>query len=143
MTNKQISKQMLNKQIGKKQKTKDIHERIYRFVNTVLNFVRDLPKNQENLVCSGQLIKAVTSMGANDQEADAAESKRDFLAKYAIVKKENKEANYWLRLIGDRNPHFKQRAIVLRKEGQEILFIISKIILNTKRGKAKKGKQSS
>ncbi|MBI5464995.1 four helix bundle protein, partial [Candidatus Gottesmanbacteria bacterium] len=63
-------------------RNKDIHKRIYDFVIRVLNLIKQLPKTSENLVFSEQLMRAVTSMGANDQEADASDSKRDFLAKY-------------------------------------------------------------
>lgn len=40
-----------------------------------------------------QIVKSATSMGANDQEADGLQSKKDFIAKYSIVKKETKETN--------------------------------------------------
>lgn len=121
----------INKQIYKST-NKDIHERIYRFIICVLNLLKELPKTQENIIFSEQTIRAVTSMGSNDQEADATESKKDFISKYSIVKKENKETNYWLRLISDRNQNFQKRMENLRKEGQEILLVVSKIVLNTK-----------
>ena len=72
-------------------------------------------------------------MGANDQEADGAESKKDFIAKYSIVKKECKETNYWLRIIKDTNPSIEKRIIGLLQEGLEIVKIISAIIISTKR----------
>ena len=75
---------------------------------------------------------SITSVGANDQEADACESKRDFIAKYTIAKKELKETNYWLRLIVDTNPDFKNRMKELQQEGKELLLIISSIIKKTK-----------
>lgn len=124
----------MNKQINQ-YPNKDIHQRIYDFVIRVLDLAKALPKTQENLVFTNQLIEAVTSMGANDQEADASESKRDFLAKYSIVKKESKETNYWLRLIYDRNPNFRARMESLIQEGKEILNIVATIIYNTRYGK--------
>ena len=120
---------MTNKQI------KDIHERIYQFVLRVLKLLRSIPKTQINLNIINQCSRSVTSVGANDQEADACVSKRDFLAKYAIAKKELKETNYWLRLVADTNPEFKERMEGLIKEGKEILLIISTIINNTRKGK--------
>lgn len=127
MTNKQIlfSRKLENKQI-------DIHERIYQFVLRVLRLLNSLPKTQINLNILDQCGRSVTSVGANDQEADACESKRDFLAKYAIAKKELKETNYWLRLIYDTNPALRERMASLLKEGQELLMIISSIIIKTK-----------
>ncbi len=119
-------------------KEKDIHERIYQFVLRVLRLLESLPKTQVNLNIIGQCSRAVTSVGANDQEADACVSKRDFLAKYGIVKKELKETNYWLRLIGDVNPDFKPKIRGVKQEGKEILLIVSSIIINTRKAKEKK-----
>lgn len=111
----------------------DIHERIYKFVIRVINLTKKLPKNPQNDVIIYQIVKSATSMGANDQEADGAESKKDFIAKYSIVKKENKETNYWLRLIEDTNPEVIQEISELKKEGLEIVRVVSAIILSAKR----------
>ena len=124
----QISKDP-NKQI----KEKDIHKRIYNFVIRVIKLTKVLPKNPQNDVIIYQIVKSATSMGANDQEADGAESKLDFIAKYTIVKKETKETNYWLRVIEDTNPGFSERILDLKQEGIEILLIVSAIVINTKK----------
>lgn len=114
---------------------RDIHERIYQLVLRVLKLLNSLPKTKINLNIIDQCSRAVTSVGANDQEADACQSKKDFLLKYGIVKKELKETNYWLRLIQDTNSSFKKRMEDLVKEGKEILLIVSKIISNTRKGR--------
>ena len=119
---------MTNKQI-------DIHERIYKFVCRTLKLLVSLPKNSINQTIIDQCSRSVTSVGANDQEADACETKRDFIAKYTISKKELKETNYWLRLITDTNPNFKNRMEELQQEGKELLLIISSIVKKTKRKK--------
>ncbi|GEM_PF-4228436 len=72
-------------------------------------------------------------MGANDQEADAATSQRDFIAKYTIVKKETKETHYWLRFLRDTKLIDKTIVDSYIQECQEILLIVSKIIENTKK----------
>ncbi len=118
-------------------KIKDIHERIYQFVIRVINLVRQLPKTPENIVFVNQITRSATSMGANDQEADGVDSRKDFIAKYAIVRKESKETNYWLRLISDVNPSFKFRMKNIMTEGKEIVKIVSAIILSTKTNKIK------
>ncbi len=113
---------------------KDIHQRIYRFiVGCFRDVVRKIPKTAENFPIIGQISASLTSMGANDQEADAAGSTRDFLAKYAIVKKETKETVYWLVFIGDTELVAKDVVVYYIQEGQEILRVVSKIIENTKR----------
>ncbi|OGH07511.1 MAG: hypothetical protein A2171_02350 [Candidatus Levybacteria bacterium RBG_13_35_9] len=114
-------------------KKRDIHERIYKFVIRVINLTKALPKSPQNDVVIHQLVKSATSMGANDQEANGAESKKDFIAKYSIVKKESKETNYWLRIIKDTNPNIEKRISDLQKEGLELVRIVSTIILNSKR----------
>ena len=115
------------------EKIRDIHERIYQFVIRVINLTKSLPKTPQNLILINQVIRSATSMGANDQEADGADSKKDFVAKYSIVRKEGKETNYWLRLISDTNPEFKNRMQELIQEGKEIVKIVSTIMLNTKK----------
>lgn len=110
----------------------DIHERIYSFVIRVLKLVKQLPPTPENIIIIYQITKSVTSIGANDQEADGTDTRKDFIAKYSIVRKEGKETNYWLRVIADTNPSFATRMIELQQEGKEIVMIVSSIIKNTK-----------
>lgn len=50
----------------------DIHERIFKFIIRVINFLNKLAKTPTNLIFINQSTRSVTSMGANDQEADAA-----------------------------------------------------------------------
>lgn len=114
-------------------KIKDIHERIYQFVIRVIKLTESLPKTSQNLILINQVVRSATSVGANDQEADGTDSKKDFIAKYSIVRKEGKETNYWVRLIADTNPEFKNRMDSLMQEGKEIVKIVSTIILNTKK----------
>ena len=110
----------------------DIHERIYQFVLRVLKLLTLLSKTSTNLIIVDQCGRSVTSVGANDQEADACESKKDFISKYTIVKKELKETNYWLRLIFDTNPNLQSRMSEIRQEGRELLLIVSSIIKKSK-----------
>ena len=116
----------------KKSNIQDIHERIYQFVIRVINLVKQLPRTPENIILINQITRSVTSVGANDQEADGTDSKKDFIAKYAIVRKEGKETNYWLRVIADTNSSFKPRMEDLIQEGKEIVLIVSSIILSAK-----------
>ena len=111
----------------------DIHERIYQFIIRVINFIKKLPKTPENVILINQITKSATSMGANDQEADGTDSKKDFIAKYCIVRKEGKETNYWLRVINDTNLSFDLSEMkYLQQEGKELVKIVSTINLKTK-----------
>ena len=112
---------------------RDIHDRIYKFVIRVLKLIKQLPKTPENLIIINQIARSSTSMGANDQEADGASTKRDFVHKYSIVRKEGKETDYWLNIIADTNPTLKHRMKDLISEGREIIKIVSAIIYNTQK----------
>lgn len=108
----------------------NIHERIFNFIVEVLNFLNTLPKTPTNLVFINQITRSVTSMGANDQEADGALTRKDFIHGFTVVRKEGKETVFWLRLIGKTNTTRSSAADTLVKEGNEIVAIVSTIIKN-------------
>lgn len=114
---------------------KDIHQRIYRYIiGCFRDVVKKIPKAAESLPVISQISSSLTSMGANDQEADAASSTKDFLAKYHTAKKETKETVYWLSFIGDAGLIDPTVVTPYIQEGTEILKIVSSIIENTKQG---------
>lgn len=113
----------------------DIHERIYQFILKTLRFVAKLPKTFTNQQIIGQLIRSVTSMGANDQEANGTFTRADFIHCYTTVRKEGNESIFWIRLLGDCNPGCIDEAKELVKEGDEIVRIVTTIIFNTKKQK--------
>jgi four helix bundle protein len=113
----------------------DIHDRIYNFILRVIKLVNSLPNNSSNSIISQQLLRCATSIGANDQEADGTLTKKDFIHCYTVVRKETKETNFWLKLIGDTNPTLKQKMGPINQEGQELDAIISSIINSTRKEK--------
>ena len=117
----------------KEKNIRDIHDRIYKFVIRVLKLLKQLPKTPENLIIINQIGRSVTSMGANDQEADGVTTKKEFIHKYSIVRKESKETVYWLNIVADTNEELKPRMQDLIKEGNEIIKIVSTIIYNTQK----------
>lgn len=80
-----------------------------------------------------QIVRSGTSIGANYSEADEANSKRDFINKVAISKKETKETKYWLKIITHTLSEFKDEAGKLWKEAQELNLILAAIIRNSKK----------
>jgi len=111
----------------------DIHERIYKFIVNVILLVNKLPRTSSNIVIINQILRSSTSMGANDQEADGTITRKDFLHKFTIVRKEAKETNFWLRLILDtNNSNLTKEAGELIREGHELVAIVSTIINKTK-----------
>lgn len=124
---------MSNSQFQMKTKKYDIHDRIFEFIIKVIEITKLMPKTPQNLIIIGQIMRSVTSMGANDQEADGALSRKDFLHCYTIVRKEGKETLFWLRLTARTNPSLETRVQSVIQEGNEIVAIISTIIKNTNR----------
>ncbi|MBL7128413.1 MAG: four helix bundle protein [Ignavibacteria bacterium] len=81
----------------------DLEERTFVFAKDVRFFVKTLPKTITNYEDAKQLVKASGSMGANYIEANESLSKKDFLMRSKISRKEAKESVYWLRLIHETN----------------------------------------
>ncbi len=111
----------------------EIHERIFQFVVRGLKVPRFLPKTIESKIIIDQYVRALTSVGANDNEADGVSSKKDFIHVYTIVRKELKETYYWLRIIESTNTQLESRLAALLKESDELIRIISTIITNASR----------
>lgn len=112
-------------------KNYNIHERIFTFIVEVINLINKLPKTPTNLIFINQITRSVTSMGANDQEADGSNTKKDFIHGFTLVRKEAKETVFWLRIIDKTNPRFSNELNKLILEGNEIVAIVSAIIRNT------------
>ena len=55
--------------------------------------------DKKDFVISRQLLRSATSIGANAEEANAAQTRKDFITKMAIASKEARETKYWLRLL--------------------------------------------
>lgn len=80
-------------------RTKALLERSFNFGVQSLRLLMKLPSNDALRVPKYQLAKAGTSIGANYEEAQGAESRRDFSHKIGISLKEARESHYWLRII--------------------------------------------
>lgn len=105
----------------------DLEERTATFAEQVIDFVRTIKGTAINTRVITQLVGAAGSVGANYCEATEAESKKDFIHKIGICKKEVKETKHWLRLLARTNPGDKEEIRKLWKEAQELLLIFSKI----------------
>ena len=81
----------------------DLEDRTLQFAKKVRAFVKKLPKTLSNTEDTRQLIKASGSVGANYIEANEALSKKDFILRIKICRKEAKESRYWLRLVDTNN----------------------------------------
>jgi len=77
----------------------DLEDRTLEFAKKVRTFVKRLSKFLGNIEDGRQLIRASGSTGSNYIEANEALSKKDFIMRIKICRKEAKESRYWLRLI--------------------------------------------
>jgi four helix bundle protein len=75
-----------------------VGEKSFEFSLNVIELYQRL-KSKNEFVLSKQLLRSATSIGANVEEALAAQSRRDFLSKMSIASKEARETRYWLRLM--------------------------------------------
>jgi len=113
---------------------KDLSERFLEFAASIIKLGKKLNKTYEGRHVYGQLFRAGTSTGANYEESQSAESKKDFQHKLQVVLKELKESLYWLRLIEKTQLIEKSETILvfLFKENKELIKIIAKSIVTSK-----------
>src|SRR5215212_7230835 len=80
---------------------------------------------QKEYVISKQLLRSATSIGANVEEANAAQTKKDFIAKMSIASKEARETKYWLRLL-DKSQLVKFNYFIYLDSVEHIINILTK-----------------
>ena len=105
--------------------------RTFDFSVNIVLFLRTLPNNDELKIIKYQLIKSVTSVGANYEESQGASSKADFNNKIRIVLREARESNYWLRLLAAIGYNSEDLNKLLQKS-KELKNIFAAILLKGK-----------
>ena len=113
----------------------DINKRTFDFALRIVKLCQFLNKNyvMENNILAKQLLRSGTSIGANVEEAQAGQSRSDFIHKMAIALKEARETNYWLRLLEASEILPKEKLAELIKESDEIKKILGSIIVSSKK----------
>jgi four helix bundle protein len=112
----------------------DLEDRTFLFAQSIRTFVKQLPRTISNTEDVRQLVRASGSVAANWIEADEALSKKDFLMRVKICRKEAKESRLFLRLIdmGLSNENVNRRD-ALAAEARELTLIFSAIISKSNR----------
>jgi len=115
--------------MGDDSKPRDLEDRTFLFAQSVRGFVKQLPRTLGNTEDVRQLVRASGSTAADWIEADEALSKKDFLMRVKICRKEAKESRLFLRLIdtGLANAIITKRD-ALAAEARELTLIFSAII---------------
>lgn len=114
---------------------KDIRHRSFEYTLRAVKLYQHLQKQRDGAgwVLGKQYLRAASSVGANIEEAQAGESRGDFVHKLGIAQKEARESLYWLRVLAESNLVPRRRLQLLTRETEELLNVITSIILNTKR----------
>lgn len=115
-----------------KLKSKDVKVRSYLLSLDAIKFVNQLPDKRAFWSIGDQLLRSITSIGANMIEAQAASSRRDFIKFYEIALKSSNEAKYWLCLLRDSYPELKPRCEELLNEVTEVSNMLGSSVLTLK-----------
>lgn len=112
----------------------ELEERTRRFAVEIIRAVRTFPRAIDGWEVGRQLLRAATSIGANNREANRAESKDDFVHKIGVAEKEASETGYWLEICSDSGIGAPAKIDPLLAESVELLAILTTI------GRRAKGK---
>ncbi len=106
----------------------------FDFAVRIVNLYKFLCDNKKEYTLSKQLLRSGTSIGANINEAQAGQSRNDFISKMSIASKEARETKYWIDLLiktkylNIDDDHTK----TLLNDIEEIIKIITSIVKTTK-----------
>lgn len=117
--------------VARSSKGENIRERTFCFGVRIVKMVNRLPRTTAGFALGNQVIRSGTAIGANVEEADASESRADFIHKMKIALKEAQETRYWLRTIIESEMLIDAGVKSLLKESDELVRIIHTIIKNT------------
>jgi four helix bundle protein len=117
--------------------SRDIQERVMEYALRVIRLYRHLQQQKDDAgrVLGRQLLRSSTSIGANITEAKSGESRADFIHKYSIAQKEARESLYWLKLLLKSESTPAERLQPLIDESNELIAIITTIIVRTKKNR--------
>jgi len=107
----------------------DLEDRTYLFARNARSFLKKLPFSIANKEDGSQLARASGSVGANYIEANESVSRKDYLYRVKVCKKESKESAYWLRLVDSGgSPEIESERALLLNESIELCKIFGAII---------------
>ena len=112
------------------QKENVILTKSFNFALKINDIYKYLTIKKHEYIMSKQLLRSGTSIGANCEEADSAQSHRDFIAKMSISLKEAKETRYWIRLLCHSEYLINNEIL---EDCESIIKIITKILITAKK----------
>lgn len=115
----------------------DLEDRLVGYASSVVELIEALPNTRAGNHFAGQLLRSGTSPAPNYGEAQAAESRRDFVHKLGICLKELRESRIWLRIVQRRTLLKASVVEPVLREPEELIRIFKTSIATTKRNEAK------
>ncbi len=109
-----------------------LKEKAYKFALRIVKLYQYLANEKREFVMSKQVLRSGTSIGANIEEANQAQSKMDFIHKLSISQKESYETHYWIRLLRDSDFLSEKLANSLLEDCEEIQKLITSSIKTAK-----------
>jgi four helix bundle protein len=106
----------------------DLEDRLVAYTCRMIDVVEALPKTRAGSYIAAQLIRSCHSPAFNYGEAQAAESKNDFIHKMAIVLKELKECRTALKIIRRKEMIKPAKLANIYQETEELIAIVAKSI---------------
>jgi len=114
---------------------RDIQERSFEFACRIIRLYEHLAKQRGAArALARQVLRAGTSVGANMEEAHAAQSRADFISKCSVALKEARETKYWLRLLSASNDISESKLTGLIDESSELIAILTTIRKTARNG---------
>jgi four helix bundle protein len=110
-----------------------LRRKSYDFALAVVKEVRKLRERNREYELTGQLLRSATSIGANVEEANAGQTKKDFVAKMAIAAKEANESRYWIRLLVDAEILNQETSEKLIKNCDELIRMLTATVKTAQR----------
>jgi len=111
------------------QKPNLIRDKTFEFAVHIATLYKKLKQEREYQI-GNQLFRSAGSIGANVEEAQAAQSRKDFISKISIASKEARETRFWLRVI-EKSELIDLDLSSFLNEIEDIINIITKIIKTT------------
>jgi four helix bundle protein len=114
-----------------------ILDKSFAFAVRVVKLYKHLCDEKKEYVLSKQLLRCGTSIGANINEAQAGQSKADFIAKMSIASKEARETKYWIELLvkTDYLDQHEKHVESLQNDIEEIIKLLTSIIKSAQANK--------
>ena len=109
-----------------------VFRKSFTFAVDIIRTIRQLRQAGYERELLSQLLKSGTSIGANVNEAQSAQSRKDFISKMTIALKEARETEYWLRLLSETGSFSVETAEDLLNKADELIRLLVSIIKTTK-----------